>query len=294
MVEYLTAHQSLEVLVHEKPVRYARGGSAQIVRGVISTAVGATLAAGTLYAIAGQHEVLKGATDSIGQFVDNLIPGDISYVNQARGEADGFLDNSGWLNRAWTLGIVGAATFGVYWLIKKGIRQTGDGVTSLMDSGYEHFNDGKTWKRHGGYTDRPSGATQKYGKPLTPVDSKEDLEHLAEGEIVLINGAVLARAEFYRTTKNEKTGKKTTRSIPAEEYLPSWSGTNHGKFTFELPQGVRIEGFSEGGLYDIARLIRATPDGKPIVRVEGKLGKNKAIQLGYMLPAYTTDNILPR
>lgn len=81
MTEYLTAHQSLEVLVREKPVRYARGGSAQIARGVISEAAGAALAAGTLYAIADQHEALRGATDSIGKFVDNLIPGDASYIN---------------------------------------------------------------------------------------------------------------------------------------------------------------------------------------------------------------------
>lgn len=287
MTEYLTAHQSLEVLVSEKPVRYVLGGSAQIARGVISESTGAALAAGTLYAIVDQHEALRGATDSIGQFVDNLIPGDSSYVNQARERVDGFLDNSGWWGRLRSVAGVATAGFGVYWLMKKGIRQIRDGVTSLRDSGYEHFNDGRTWKRHGGYTNRPSRATQKYGKPLTPVDSKEDLERLAEGDVVLINGAVLARAQFYRTKTNEKTKKKTTRRIPVETYIGSFSGSDYGYFTFELPQGVRIEGRSESGLYDIARLIRATPDGKPTVRVEGKLGKNNIIQFDYMRPAYT-------
>ncbi len=287
MVEYLTAHQSLEVLVREKPLPYVRGGIAQLGRGVISESVGLGLAAGTLYAIADQHEALRGATDSIGQFVDNLIPGDASYINQARELADGILENSGWRYRLQSVAGVAAAGFGVYWLMKKGIRQIRDGVTSLRDSGYEHFDDGRTWKRHGGYTDRPSAATQKYGKPLTPVDSKEDLEQLAQGEIVLINGAVLARAEFYRTTTNKKTGKKRTRHIPVETYLGSFSGTDHGEFTFELPQGVRIEGRSESGLYDIAILIRTTPDRKPTVRVEGKLGKNNVIQVDYVLPAYT-------
>ena len=78
MPEYSTAHQSLENLVRENPLQYARGGSAQIVRGVISAAAGVALAAGTLYAIADQHDALRGYTDSIGQFVDNLIPGDTS------------------------------------------------------------------------------------------------------------------------------------------------------------------------------------------------------------------------
>ena len=189
-----------------------------------------------------------------------------------------------------SVAVVAAAGVGVYFLVKKGIRQIGDGVTSLRDSGYEHFNDGRTWKRHGGYTDRPSIATQKYGKPLIPIDSKEDLEQLAEGEIVFINGAVLANAEFYCVTTNKKTKRETRTRIPVETYYGSFSGKDYGKFTFELPQGVRIEGHSENNgslLLDISKLIRDTPGGKPIVRAEGKLGKNNVIQLGYVRPAYT-------
>lgn len=284
MTEYLTAHESLEVLVQEKPVRFVRGGIAQIARGVLDTAGGLGLAAGTLYAVADQHAVFSGLTDSIGQSADNLIPG--NYVDQAREQVDRLLDNSGWGSRLWSVASLAAAGFGVYWLTKKGMRQLRDGFTSLMDSSYEHFDDGRTWQRHGGYTNRPSNATQKYGKPLTPVDSEENVEPLSEGETVLINGAILTSAEFYRTTT--KNNKKRTVRIPVEEYDISWSGTDHGKFAFELPQGGRIEGLKkEGDLLDIAKLIRDTSDGKPVVRAEGKLGKNNVLQLNYVRPAYT-------
>lgn len=284
MVEYLTAHESLERLVDEKPVRFIRGGSAQIARGVISEIVGLSLAAGTLYAVADQHEIFRGVTDSIGGFIDDKIPGDTSYVDQAREQADWLLDNSGWLSRAWTLGIIGATTFGVYAFIRKGIRQIGDGATSLRDSRYEHFDDGRTWQRHGGYTNRPSNATQKYGKPLTPVDSEQNVEPLSEGEIVLINGAILTSAVFYHTTTNNN--RKRTVRIPVGEYDISWSGTDRGNFTFELPQDGRIRGYKREGLLDIAKLIRDTPDGKPVVRAEGKLDKDNVIDLKYIHPAY--------
>lgn len=286
MTEYLTAHESLEVLVNESPVRFVRGGIAQITRGVISEIVGLSLAAGTLYAVADQHEIFRSVTDSIGGFIDDKIPGDTSYVDQAREQADWLLDNSGWGSRLWSVASLAAAGFGVYWLTKKGMRQLHDGFTSLRNSSYEHFDDGRTWQRHGGYTNRPSRATQNYGKPLTPVDSEENVEPLSEGEMVLINGAVLVKAVFYRTTT--KNNRKRTVRIPMGEYDISWSGTDHGNFTFELPQGGRIEGLKkEGDLLDIAKLIRDNSDHQPIVRAEGKLGKNNVLQLNYVRPAYT-------
>ena len=146
MTEFLTAHQSLEVLVREKPTRYVRGGIAQIVRGAASAAVGASLTAVTLYALADQHEIFAGITDPIGEFVDNIIPGDTSYVGIAREKADWLLNSSGYINVIKSVAVVGTAAFGIYTSIKRGIRQLGDGFTSLLDSRYEHFDDGRTWQ----------------------------------------------------------------------------------------------------------------------------------------------------
>lgn len=290
---YKTARQSLDMLVNDNPVSYVRGGSIQIVRGALATIGGIGLAAGTLFAVADQHDSFKGVTDSISQLVDWVIPGDTPQIEQAREKTDSFLDYSGLWNSLRSVAGVAGAGAGVYWLIfKNAIRPLGDGVTSLRDSKYEHSVDGKTYKRHGGYENKPSEATKKYGKQLTPVDSQKDLDSLAEGDIAFINGAVLVQADFYyidRVKVSNNRYRDVREHMTAAEFKYGGSltsGHNEGNFIFELPGGERIKGFRKySELHTIARLINDAPDGKPIVCAEG-INDNNVLQLAYIRPAY--------
>jgi len=296
--KFKTARESLDNLVQEKPVPYVRGGSIQLVKVGLVSLGGISLAVGTLYALADQHDFLKSITDPPAEFLENLIPGGTSYIDQAREKADWLLEDSGFFHFAGSIVALGVVTVGVGLSVWWAKRLFSDGFTSLQDSHYEHSYDGRTWKRHGGYTNNASDATRKYGKPLTPVDSQKDLDSLAEGDVAFINGAVLVKADFYNqflVTRPDNTKIWERRHMTAEEFEFSWSGHNHEvQLIFELPDGVRIRGYkkSSSDLNKYAKLIKDAHDGKPIVRAEGMYDRNNVIQLSYIRPAYPIENNL--
>ena len=165
-----------------------------------------------------------------------------------------------------------------------------DGVTSIRDSHYKHFDDGRTWQRHGGYTNRPSAATQKYGKSLYGIDSENELSPLTEGELVLLNGATLSNVTYYHLVQNNKTKKKTRRRTNVTRVHNAISGSYEAVFTFNLPNGGTIMGEIDG-LYSLHQIIKEfnlneNIEANPIIRAQGKLGKDKVIELAYVRPAY--------